>query len=207
MRARDELIVRGRLAGARRACSTMPLSGTMSAAVTQPRCSIACCTMAFSSSALSPPAPVREPAESVSSSSRSLSSEVTGAIEIVDERAREQIAPQAFECGAQKRVRQREAARGIRLAGAARPAHHRDDRDERVQRRSQPAEVDGQAAVEHAQLAGAGALLRARRAARLRSGWRDRDRWSFRSSSACRRPRRTRVTLIARGMSDRISCA
>ena len=92
--------------------------------------------MAFSSSALSLPRRCATPTASVSSSSRSRSSEVTGAGEIVDERAREQVAPQAFERGTQERVREREAARSASVAAAPfGTADDRDDRDERVRHR------------------------------------------------------------------------
>jgi hypothetical protein len=99
----------------------------MSAAVTQPRCSIDCCTIVFSSSALSQTAPVRE--RGVSEQQLEILVErADGTVEIVDERAREQVPPQALECGAKERVRKREGAPGIRFAAAARATHDGDDR-------------------------------------------------------------------------------
>ncbi len=80
------------------------------------------------------------------------------AIEIVDERAREQVTPQALECGSQEGMREREAAHWIRLAAAARATDHGDDRDEGLLIVAQPAEVDRRTVLERAQLTRAIAL-------------------------------------------------
>ena len=173
----------------------MPLSGTISAEVTHCRCSVACCRMRFSSSAPSPAA-VREPAESVSSSSRSLSSErdsVRSGRSIADACERDRGADIRVRDAA-ARARARSCA--LRLASPAFVRHTiATNRHEHVLVIAQPEHVDGQIAVEHAELAGAFDIVSCGREARARPGAEIRARWSSRSTSAARRSRRTRQTL------------